>query len=276
MKIFSCFLALLLGLPAAHGLDGDFRIDGWKPAFRGVEMTRGKRETAEGPEAIIAVRIDLRAEGIRFLATEDNGDAPLETDGENAAQFLKRNELQFAVNTAFFTPCCRYLGSEPLDLIGFAVSQGKKISSWSSAKPVAITISRDKKVGFVRSEPKKIDHLWFACAGMELLVDGKPATEPNDNRHPRTAAGVTKDGRHLILLVLDGRQPKHSIGASLHDTARWLLALGAHDGINLDGGGSTILVIEGGIGGARILNQPSAGLPRVNAAHLGVFAEALP
>ncbi len=268
--------ALILAFPSFGHSDDSFQIDGWKPAFRGVEMTRGKRETAEGPEAIIAVRIDLRAEGIRFLATEDNGDAPLETDGENAAQFLKRNDLQFAINTAFFTPCCRYFGSEPLDLIGFAVSQGKKISSWSSAKPVAITISRDKKVGFVRSEPKNLDDLWFACAGMELLVDGKPATEPNDNRHPRTAVGVTKDGRHLILLVIDGRQPKHSIGASLHDTARWLFALGAHDGINLDGGGSTILVIEGGIGGARILNQPSAGLPRVNAAHLGGFAEALP
>lgn len=266
--------ALLFTCQSAMAAD-DFRISSWKPIYRGVEMTRGSRETAAGPEAVIALRIDLQAEGLRFFATEDNGDTPLETDGENAAQFLKRHDLQLAINTAFFTPCCRYFGSEPLDLIGFAVSQGKKISSWSDAKPVAITLTRDHKVGFVREEPKVIDDLWFACAGMELLREGIPATEPNDNRHPRTAVGVTGDGRHLILLVIDGRQPKHSIGTSLHDTARWLLALSARDGINLDGGGSTILVIEDGIGGAKILNQPSAGLPRINAAHLGVFSEAL-
>lgn len=268
--------ALLLAYQSATAADEDFQISAWEPLFRGVEMTRGTRTTSAGPEAVIGLRPDLQSEGLRFFATEDNGDAPLETDGETAGQFLKRHQLQLAINTAFFSPCCRYLGSEPLDLIGFAVSQGKQISSWSSAKPVAITISRDHQVALVRSEPEPIDSLWFACAGMELLHQGRPVTGQNDNRHPRTAAGVTRNGRHLILLIIDGRQPKHSIGASLHDTARWLIALGAHDGINLDGGGSTILVTEGGLGGAKILNRPSAGLPRVNDAHLGVFAKPLP
>lgn len=265
-------LTLLASIPVANAAGEEFSIADWKPLYQGVELTQGTRETTNGPEAAVTLRIDLKEESLRFFATEDNGDAPLETDGENAAQFLKRNDLQLAINTAFYTPCCRYFGSEPLDLIGFAVSQGKKLSSWSSAKPVAITISRDHRVDFVRSEPKDLTNLWFACAGMEVLIDGKPATSQNDNRHPRTAAGVSRDGRHLILLLIDGRQPKHSIGTSLYDTAQWLLALGAHDGINLDGGGSTILVTEGGLSGAKILNRPSSGIPRVNAAHLGISA----
>ncbi|MCB1232600.1 MAG: phosphodiester glycosidase family protein [Verrucomicrobiae bacterium] len=273
-----CFLVL----SAAVGFSvfssakaGDFQVQPWQPAYLGIETTRGSRETAEGPERMVAVRIDLHAEGIRFVATEGNGDEPLDTESETCTHFLKREKAQVAVNTAFFTPCCRYLGSEPVDLIGFAVSQGKKISVWNRSRPVVLAITRTNEVAFLRSEPKSIENLWFACAGMDLLRDGKPVHEQNDNRHPRTVAGVSRDGRHLLIAVIDGRQPQHSIGVSLHDAARWLVALGARDGINFDGGGSTVLVTDGGLTGATILNQPCTALPRVTGAHLGIFAAPL-
>lgn len=240
-------------------------------------MARGTRQTAVGPEAVIGVQIDLRAEGLSFVATPSNGDDPLETAGETAPQFLQRREVQLALNTAFFTPCCSYFGTEPKDLVGFAVSQGEKVSDWHSTRPVAFAITRDHQVSFLRSQPPAVGDLWIACAGMELLREGKPVTDPNDNRHPRTAIGLSRDGKTLYFLLVDGRQPKHSIGTSLHDTARWLLALGAHEGINVDGGGSTILVVDSPrLGGQKILNRPSAGLPRVNGAHLGVIALPLP
>ena len=70
------------------------------------------------------------------------------------------------------------------------------------------------------------------------------------SRHPRTAAGWTKDGT-LLLLVVDGRS-KASRGATLAETGRMLLAHGAHEGLNLDGGGSSTLWVAG-----RILNTPS-------------------
>lgn len=69
-------------------------------------------------------------------------------------------------------------------------------------------------------------------------------------RHPRTAAGWTKDGR-LLLLVVDGRS-KASRGATLEETARWLVEHGAEEGLNLDGGGSSTLWVAGAI-----VNQPS-------------------
>ena len=74
-------------------------------------------------------------------------------------------------------------------------------------------------------------------------------------RAPRTAVGVTKDGRYL-LAVVDGRQ-SHSVGLTLTDWARLLVKFGAQDAINLDGGGSTDLVVNG-----EVQNSPSDGQER--------------
>ncbi|MCB1066402.1 MAG: hypothetical protein KDN20_26220 [Verrucomicrobiae bacterium] len=158
LSLFLGLAVVAMGFPIpATGADEAFVIDPWKPAFQGIEITRGKRDTTAGPEVMVAVRIDLKADGLRFFGTPDNGETALDTDGETGAQFLKRNDLQLAVNTAFFTPCCRYFGSEPLDVTGFAVSQGRKISEWNATRPMVMLISEDNEVSFVRSEPKSID-----------------------------------------------------------------------------------------------------------------------
>ncbi|MCF7825251.1 MAG: phosphodiester glycosidase family protein [Candidatus Marinimicrobia bacterium] len=68
--------------------------------------------------------------------------------------------------------------------------------------------------------------------------------------HPRTAAGVTSDG-DLILLLVDGRQ-LISRGVDLPELAHILLELGCEDAINLDGGGSSALVVNG-----NLLNRPA-------------------
>jgi exopolysaccharide biosynthesis protein len=70
-------------------------------------------------------------------------------------------------------------------------------------------------------------------------------------RHPRTAIGVTGDGR-VLLVVVDGRQPAWSEGALLGELAELLRGLGAVDAINLDGGGSSTMVLNG-----RVINRPS-------------------
>ena len=71
------------------------------------------------------------------------------------------------------------------------------------------------------------------------------------DRHPRTAIGVLADGRAL-LVVVDGRQPSLSVGMSLDELAQLLLELGAVDAINLDGGGSTTMVVD-----EKVVNHPS-------------------
>jgi exopolysaccharide biosynthesis protein len=70
-------------------------------------------------------------------------------------------------------------------------------------------------------------------------------------RNPRTLAGVTGDGR-LLLVVVEGRRPGYGVGASFAESARVLRALRAADGVNLDGGGSTSLTV-----GSSLVNRRS-------------------
>lgn len=75
-------------------------------------------------------------------------------------------------------------------------------------------------------------------------------------RAPRTAFGMTKDNKYLLLTV-DGHKPGYSMGATLTELAWVLRELGAVDALNLDGGGSTTMWLRG-----RTLGQPSDGQER--------------
>jgi exopolysaccharide biosynthesis protein len=73
----------------------------------------------------------------------------------------------------------------------------------------------------------------------ELKFAGKAIHD----RHPRTAIGYTKDHK-LILLVIEGRNPE-AHGATLAEEAQILKDLGCVEGLNLDGGGSSCLLVNG-------------------------------
>jgi len=74
------------------------------------------------------------------------------------------------------------------------------------------------------------------------------------DRHPRTAVGFTADSTTLFLFAVDGRQPGFSIGMSLPELANYMMGWGVAEGINLDGGGSTTMVVRGDV-----VNSPSDG-----------------
>lgn len=99
-------------------------------------------------------------------------------------------------------------------------------------------------------------HAWpvvdAVAAGPGLISDGKVHVTDDDEVffgsaipkvHPRTAAGITRDGV-LLLLVVDGRQMESS-GVDLEDLASILLDLGAYEAMNLDGGGSSTIAVNG-------------------------------
>ncbi len=78
--------------------------------------------------------------------------------------------------------------------------------------------------------------------------------------NPRTAAGIARVGgaQRLLLAVIDGRQPGYSAGMTLRQTAELLQSLGATRAINLDGGGSSVMVVRDRATGAlRVRNKPS-------------------
>jgi phosphodiester glycosidase len=99
-----------------------------------------------------------------------------------------------------------------------------------------------------------------AVGGSHLLVeDGRVAlgscTGAVCSPHPRTALGLTADGR-VLLVVVDGRRSTAS-GMSLIQFAQFLVSLGAESAINVDGGGSSTAVVKG-----RVVNDPSDGRER--------------
>jgi exopolysaccharide biosynthesis protein len=114
----------------------------------------------------------------------------------------------------------------------------------------------------------------FAGAGPLLLWNGKRLEEPEKEsisrvfflaRHPRTAVGARADGT-LLFVTVDGRRPNESVGMSLPELTDLMLELGCVSAINLDGGGSTTMVI-----GGRVVNQPSGGDARRNADAILMF-----
>lgn len=67
-----------------------------------------------------------------------------------------------------------------------------------------------------------------------------------ETRHPRTAVGRSADGRRTLLVVVDGRQASYR-GMSLAELATLMRELGAAEALNLDGGGSSALVVRGAV-----------------------------
>jgi hypothetical protein len=84
-----------------------------------------------------------------------------------------------------------------------------------------------------------------------ILDPGETSKSFVETRHPRTAIAKLKDGR-VLMITVDGRQPGVSVGMSLQELAEYLLSLGAVDAMNLDGGGSTTMFLDG-----KVVNTPS-------------------
>jgi hypothetical protein len=82
-------------------------------------------------------------------------------------------------------------------------------------------------------------------------VEGLNAEAFTDARHPRTIVGVDREG-FIWLAAVDGRQPTHSIGMTFGDLQRLCDRLGLVSALNLDGGGSTTMVVNG-----VVANKPS-------------------
>ncbi len=84
-------------------------------------------------------------------------------------------------------------------------------------------------------------------------VDSIEGTFPKFSkvRHPRTGVGFSQDSTEVYFITVDGRQESSS-GMSLEEFANFMLSMGVYQGLNLDGGGSTTMVIDG-----KVVNSPS-------------------
>ncbi len=251
--------------------------------FHGVHY---ERAVSDMPRRVTVhkVRVDLDVGGIGFVVTPGDASAGREIPARTTSEFLDEFDAQLAINGAFFEP---FHSNHPLDyypepgeavdVLGRAVANGKVYSDDNADWPTLCLGSNRVEIALGELP---VGVRW-AVAGRHLLVDQGEAVAAkgdafNVELHPRTAVGVDERGQTLWLVVVDGRQKNYSEGATLKELAALMVHLGAWRGLNLDGGGSSTLVVEGKDGKPDVLNAPyHTRVPmreRPVANHVGVFA----
>lgn len=251
--------------------------------FSGVVYTREVRSSPR-PLVVHIATVDLRQPGVRLLVTPGDPDGERSLRAQTTSAFLERHRLQLAVNGDGFTPwystsLLRYYphAGDPVDPLGFAASEGEMYAQGNGVAPT-LYISRNNRARF--NQP--IGAVYNAISGNLMLVAaGKPVpealqAEAAEVLQPRTALALDKSGRKLIIVVVDGRQPGYSEGATLAELAEIVIAHGGFYAMNMDGGGSSTLVMADKNGKARLLNSPIdqniPGRERPVGNHLGVYA----
>lgn len=184
--------------------------------------------------------------------------ANIQEKGDTTSNIAKMNGAVAAINGGgFHDPNGTGTGRLPY---GFILHDGEYIIG----KDVGLSESVDF-IGFSKSgnliagnydktelaDMKAMEGITF---GPPLIVDGKKMITDGDGGWgvgPRTAIGQRKDGT-VLFVVIDGRQPGYSIGATLRDVQDVLYEKGAYIAANLDGGSSSTLYLNG-----KVVNKPA-------------------
>ena len=238
------------------------------------------------PRPMIAhvIVIDRKTSGMEFFVTPaDSSGDDLPLNARTTSQFLDEFGLQIAINGDGFVPWwsrgpADYYPKvgDPVIPLGFTASNGDIYADGMDASvgtAPALYISRQHYPSFNR-KPNKV---FTAISGDRMIMEKGEIVNGLDDaqREPRTAIGINKNGRYLYLVVVDGRQPFYSDGATFLELAQLLFDQGAYFAMAIDGGGSSTMVIEGENGEPVILNSPIdnyiPGSERPVANHFGVY-----
>lgn len=187
-------------------------------------------------QIINVIEIDLKKQLKNFKITGDP------TMLIPTSQFASQHNALAAINGGFFN--MKDGGS--VDLL--------KVDGSIINKPSRASTNANASLAFNKKNVKILDAALLEessypnimVSGPHLLSDGITlslnSTPFVDNRHPRTAIAITSD-RKLLLVTVDGRN-RDAQGLNLHELAKIMKWLGAHDAMNLDGGGSTTMYIN--------------------------------
>lgn len=252
--------------------------DSTKTLFEGITYTR---EVRSSPRTIVihVIKVDLRANGIGILITPGDPKVEQPLKAQTTSTFLDKNNVQVAINGDSFTPWYSHTildyyphSGDPVNPIGFAASRGTIYSQGGAEEPT-LYISPINQARF----NTQIGRVYNAISGNTMLVKaGEIVSGLESDPSPRSAVALSKSERELILVVVDGRQPGYSEGVTLQELAGIIIHYGGYNAMNLDGGGSSTLVMEGILGRPVVLNSPiNNGIPgrqRAVANHLGIFA----
>jgi hypothetical protein len=280
--VFMAAFGLLLGAYFIFTLGRPAAVPVKRELFEGVTYHRVVRYFPHSMIAHILV-IDTKPQGVQFMVTPPGENVEGGTiTARTTSQFLEEFGVQIAVNGDGFTPWWSrgpadyypHVG-DPVTPNGVSASYGEIYADGLGIEDPEPTlyISRRGDISF-NHPPNRIFH---ALSGDRMLIQGGQIIEDLDNSilHPRTAIGMNRNGRWIYLVVVDGRQPFYSEGATYLELANLLKDFGAFYAMSLDGGGSSTMVIEGANGNPVILNSPIdnyiPGRERPVANHLGIF-----
>lgn len=241
---------------------------------------------------IHAVRMDLTRPEIQFHSTPRDADwgkampdSPehiIRTRRQSTRDYLKQARLPkaaggyglnmvLAINAAPWRPWVKPFTHKYADHLGLAVSDGELVCA-ANSQP-SLSIFRDKRVALGTLSPDAdVQELQIAVSGFAFVLR-EGVVSGDSTLHPRTGYGISKEGKYLILLTIDGRQKDWSLGAGSREVGEWLKHFGAWNGLNMDGGGSTslaYLVPDEKPEMIRLLNRPPGGERRVGS-NLGIY-----
>jgi hypothetical protein len=268
---------LCIGSPLLYYLGRPLPVTMRTKPFQGVTYYRRVHFTPYPMVAHVVV-VDLKAKGISVLVTGADPQVLLPLKASTTSQFVRSTGAQIAINGDGFSP---WHANGPFDYFphigdrvapdGYAMSEGVAYGRHSGP---TIYFSKSGEASFTLGDITPYN----AISGNNMIVQGGKPVEGLDNTYaaPRTAIGLSDSGKQLILFVADGRQPLYSQGATLYEMAQLLIYYGAKDAMNMDGGGSSTLVMRNSMGLVQVVNSPiQTGIPgreRPVGNHLGIFA----
>ena len=270
-----------------------FRQPTQQTLFQGVTY---QREVWTEPRPIIfhIIEIDRTVSGVEFFVTPgDDLEGTNDYLAQKTTDFLAEHQLQLAINGDFFKPFeartpfdyYPHVG-DPVDTIGFAISDGVTYSTPIRAQPV-FCVLEETAVSSVTAVIEKFicpPNTLHAIGGNPIFFEnGETVTSRLNDAYltepqPRTMIALDDTGKTVWFIVVDGRQPRYSEGIGLMEMAPILTELGATISLNLDGGGSVTLAIAQN-GAPKLLNSPiQTGIPlreRPIGNHIGIYAPPL-
>ena len=234
-----------------------------------------ERFSLPGPVAGVLVKVNLGDPRVRVAVAladdrDPDGDGPCVGQLETTSQVARKHDFDITINASFFAaPTAREIAGQKVRYFvgncgwpeGWHFSNGKLFGQPKSKMlRSTMIVHRDGKISLADAVESLPADTKFAVSGNAMMLkDGKVTPPAKDEaRHPRSAVGLSTDSRTLYIFAIDGRQEPHSRGVTLAELADIFIQFGAHNAINLDGGGSTSLVIKDPATGVfSIANQPS-------------------